>query len=112
MIYYLCQNPEMEKRLHEEISSVFAKHNGHIEHEHLNELPYLTACISEAARMNPFFYRAERVCTKPWKNEQFGLSIPKGMTIQIPIWAANRNPEYFEEPDKFIPDRLAWNISH
>ncbi|CAL8110954.1 unnamed protein product [Orchesella dallaii] len=106
MLYHLAKNPEIENKLLHEITTVFEKHNGLIEHEHLTELPYLLACINEAARLHPYFYRTERVCTKPWKNEQFGLNIPKGMTIQIPIWAANRHPDYFEEPEKYMPERF------
>lgn len=106
MIYYLAQKPEMETRLVDEINMAFKKCNGKLEHEHISHMPYLTACIQEACRLNPFFYRAERVCTKTWKNEQFGLEIPKGMTIQIPIWAANRHPDYFDAPDEFMPERF------
>lgn len=105
MIYHLAKNPEKEERLFQEIRSAFEKHSGNIQHEHLGELSFLLACIQEAARLHPFFYRAERVCTKDWKNEQFGLEIPKGMTIQIPIWAANRHPDYFTEPESFLPER-------
>lgn len=32
--------------------------------------------------------------------------IPKGSTIVIPIYAICRSPEYFHDPDCFIPERF------
>lgn len=32
--------------------------------------------------------------------------IPKGSTFVIPIYAICRNPEYFEDPDQFKPERF------
>jgi cytochrome P450 len=105
-IFHMIQDPEIERKLYQEIDAVFSKHNGKLEHEHLSELVYTNACINEALRMYPFFYRAERVCTKDWHNEEYNLSIKKGMTIQFPLWAINRCSEYNPEGDKFIPDRF------
>ncbi len=106
VIYHMIQDPEIEKKVYEEVDAVFAKHNGKIEHEHLSELVYLNACISEALRLYPFFHRTERVCTKDWVNEEYGLHIKKGMTIIIPITAINRCSEYNHDGDKFDPERF------
>lgn len=32
--------------------------------------------------------------------------VPKGATILIPFCTINRNPEYFDEPDVFKPERF------
>lgn len=34
-----------------------------------------------------------------------GVFIPKGMLVVIPIYALQNDPEYWSEPEKFIPER-------
>jgi cytochrome P450 len=34
-----------------------------------------------------------------------GVFIPKGMVIGIPIFALQNDPDYWSEPEKFIPER-------
>jgi len=104
MLYQVSKSPEIEKKLFAEIDGFLARHNGEIEYEQLTELTYLSACIQESLRLVPFFIRLERVCTKDW--EMNGLKIKKGMTIIVPIWAVNRHPEYFPDPEKYDPERF------
>jgi len=104
-LYHVATNPEIAKKAYAEVDAVFKKHNGIIEHENISELVYLNACISESRRLYPFFYRTERECTKEWRNDKYNLTIKKGTLVQLPIWAANRNPEYNEDPDKYDPER-------
>ncbi|ODM98397.1 Cytochrome P450 3A40 [Orchesella cincta] len=103
--YYVATNPEIAKKAYDEVDAVFKKHNGIIEHEHLNELLFVNACINESTRLYSFFHRMERICTKDWTNEKYGLHLKKGMVVIMPIWAANRNPEYNENPEKYDPER-------
>ncbi len=105
-IYHMTQDPEIERKIYNEVDSVFAKHNGKIEHEHLSELVYLNACISEALRLYPNVHRFERTCSKDWVNEEYGLHVKKGMTIQFPIWAINRCDEYNSNGEKYEPERF------
>jgi len=106
VIYHMTKDSDLEKRIYEEVDRVFAKHNGKLEHEQLNELVLMNSCINECLRLYPFFHRAERVCTKDWENEEYNLKIKKGTVIQIPIWALNRNSEYTENAENFDPDRF------
>jgi len=104
-LYHIATNPEIAKKAYDEVDAVFKKYNGKVEHDQLNELVYINACINESLRMYPFFHVTERVCTKDWTNETHNLHIKKGMVVMLPIWAANRNPEYNENPDKYDPER-------
>jgi cytochrome P450 len=105
VFYNASKNPEIEEKIFEELDSFLVRHKGEIEYEHLGELTYLSACIQESLRLVPFFIRLERVCTKDWEHES-GLKIKKGMPVMVPIWAVNRHPEYFPDPEKFNPDRF------
>lgn len=34
------------------------------------------------------------------------MTLPKGLTVTIPICAMHQDPEYFPEPEEFIPERF------
>lgn len=105
MIFYAVKNGHM-RELQNEVDEVFREQNGSLKHENVpKDFPFLTACIMETLRLVPVFTITERVCNKEW--EHGGLKIPKGMVVMLPIWAANRNPEYFPEPDEFKPERFS-----
>jgi len=107
MFYNVAKNPDIERRIYAELDAILGKEET-FDFEKSKDLPYLTACINEALRLYPVFTRLERVCTKDWVSSSGGtdLRIKKGMTIVVPIWAANRNPEYFPDPDTFDPERF------
>ena len=44
-MYELAKDPEIQKRVHEEIDSVLAQHNGKITYDSVTEMKYLEACI-------------------------------------------------------------------
>lgn len=106
MFFCISQNPEVEKKVEAEVDRVFSKCNGVLDHDSVSDLIYLTACITEATRLYPFFFRTERVCTKDWKDSESGLEIKKGSVVIIGLMAANRNPKYFDDPESFNPDRF------
>jgi len=105
MIYYALKNGHM-RELQNEVDEVFRANKGSIGHENgPKDFPFLTACITETLRLIPFFTLTERVCTKAWEHN--GLKVAKGMVIILPIWAANRNPEHFPDPEEFKPERFS-----
>jgi len=106
MMNFILKNPEVEKKVYQELDAFLERHKGKIEFENINELQYLNACLMEALRFVPFFSRTERVCTKDWESKEFNLKVQKGMTMIIPIWAANQNPKYFKNPETFDPERF------
>lgn len=106
LIYFASQNSDIENKLRDEVDRIWEKSGGSFDHDVLSELTYLNACILEATRLYPFFIRMERICTKDWRDETRGIEIKRGQVVQIPIWAANRNPKYFENPDEFKPERF------
>ena len=47
-----------------------------------------------------------RRCTKPWKIPDTDIIVPVGTDIVIPIMSLHRDPEYWENPDEFMPERF------
>lgn len=106
LTYNLAKNPHVQAKLVKEVDDYLARNSGKIEHETVNELVYLNACILESLRLFPVLLRLDRMCTKEWTYEPLGLTIPKGMTVQIPVFSIHFNPEYYPDPHAFKPDRF------
>ena len=61
------------------------------------------ALIEEALRWQPAVQSITRHTTE--EVEVMGVSIPSGSVVQSMIGGANRDPEHFDAPDAFDPDR-------
>nr|XP_033323886.1 cytochrome P450 9e2-like [Megalopta genalis] len=109
--YEIGVNPEIQKRLQEEIDEVLESNNGEVTYEAINDMKYLDAVINEALRMYPAIVVTDRVCTKPFELPPAlpGLKshiIEKDCLVSIPIYGIQQDPQYFDTPTKFKPDRF------
>ena len=69
------------------------------------KLPYLQMVIKETLRMHPPLpLILPRSCAQPIKI--MGYDIPKGTTVFVNAWAIGRDPEYWEDPEAFMPERF------
>ncbi|OQV14016.1 putative Cytochrome P450 3A15 [Hypsibius exemplaris] len=71
--------------------------------ESIAQMHYLDACVNEALRMYPPVSRTERERNEDW--EYKGLKIAKGTVISIPIYAIQRDEEFWPNPDVYDPER-------
>ncbi|OQV14013.1 Cytochrome P450 3A9 [Hypsibius exemplaris] len=74
--------------------------------ESIAQMHYLDACVNEALRMYPPVSRTERECNEDW--EYKGLKIAKGTVISIPIYAIQRDEEFWPNPDVYDPERFSY----
>jgi len=99
---YLATHPEAQKRVHEEVSAVPA---GSLASELSDprSLPYLGAAIKETLRLSP---PAPLVMRRSKFGEELGgHQIPAGTDLMLSIWCLHRDPNVFQGPDKFSPER-------
>ena len=109
--YEIAVNPEVQTRLQEEIDTVLYESKGDPSFEAINGMEYLDAVFHETMRKWPLAPLLDRVCTKsfelpPTLPNTKPFVVQPGMTVWIPAFAIQRNPDYFEEPEKFNPDRF------
>ena len=71
--------------------------------EDLDELTYTEQVMKESMRVYPPIY--EMLRTTAEEDVLGEYQIPEDTTILISQWVLNRNPEYFEDPDEFRPER-------
>lgn len=62
--------------------------------------------------MYPPFSGLNRICTKDYKLPGTNIVIEKGTIIIIPSIGLHYDPKYFEQPDKFMPERFDENIAN
>ena len=100
--YLLSQNPKVEEKLASEINnSIGSKVPG------LDDLPkftYTRQVIDEVLRLYPAGWLLTR---RALKDDQLGdYFVPAGTEIYVSPYFIQRNPDLWEEPDRFNPDRF------
>ncbi|KAJ4772554.1 Cytochrome P450 [Rhynchospora pubera] len=103
----LVHNQKAMKKLQQEIRQI-----GHVQHiltnKDIKEMPYLTSVIKETLRLHPpapLLVPRESMHDTNVK----GYDIPKGTKVLINAWSINRDPNYWENPDEFSPERFMGN---
>ncbi|XP_055612267.1 probable cytochrome P450 28a5 [Uranotaenia lowii] len=108
-LYEIAKHPAVQKRLRQELNDATPK-NDSITFEALQELPYLDQVINEALRLWPPAGLISKKCTEPIQVEltpNQNVLIGKEVCAMISIWSLQRDPEYYENPLKFDPDRFS-----
>ncbi len=70
----------------------------------LAPVPVLDAVISETLRLAPPAWIIMRRALNPFELD--GYTIPRRSFVGIPIFAIQRNPDHWPEPERFLPDRF------
>lgn len=104
--YELALNPDIQQRLRDEISSGLAENEGKLTYEMVFGFKFLDMVVNESLRKYPPIPSLIRQCTKEYKIPGTNLTIPKGTGVQVPIFALQRDPEHYPDPEKFDPERF------
>ncbi|KAI9575197.1 probable cytochrome P450 6a13 [Glossina fuscipes] len=106
-LYELALNPDIQRKLREEILAVLEKYNSQITYESLKEMTYMEQVFNETLRKYPVVPLLPRVCVNDYRLANSDLILEKGLRVIIPIDAIQNDPEYFKEPELFNPDRFS-----
>mmetsp|Transcript_24681 Transcript_24681/g.33862 ORF Transcript_24681/g.33862 Transcript_24681/m.33862 type:complete len:248 (+) Transcript_24681:1-744(+) len=106
MCYLLAAHPEKQEKLWEEINSVLDGQQD-ITMDSITELKYLNQVMQETLRLYSIIPMITRYCTEEHHIPESGVTIPKGAYILIPLFLINRDPELWDNPSEFIPERFA-----
>lgn len=103
----LSGNPDILKRLHKEIDSVFEKCNEKLTTDDIDELKYMDMVINEAFRKYPTIGSIQRKCTKTTTLPVGQIKVEKDVQVIIPTYAIHRDEKYYPNPDVFDPERFS-----
>ncbi|XP_047950597.1 6,7,8-trihydroxycoumarin synthase-like isoform X1 [Salvia hispanica] len=99
----LMKAPQIMNKLQQEIRNLAGK-KGRVDEDDLPQLPYLKAVINETFRLYPPIPLLMRQAMQ--RSTLQGYQIEPKTVIYVNAWAVARDPEYWEDPDKFVPERF------
>jgi cytochrome P450 len=100
--YLLSQHPEVEERVHAELSSVLGGRMPTL--EDVPALDYTRRTLEETMRLYPPLWIQGRVNLQ--QDEIGGYRIPPRSTVILIEYLTQRHPQFFKDPDRFDPDRM------
>ncbi|XP_061344875.1 flavonoid 3',5'-hydroxylase 2-like [Gastrolobium bilobum] len=100
----MLTNPAIMKKAHEEMDQVIGKHR-RLQESDIKKLPYLQAICKETFRKHPSTpLNLPRVSAEPCQVD--GYYIPMNTRLSVNIWAIGRDPDVWENPLDFNPERF------
>ena len=107
-LFELAKNPELQKKVQAEIDKVVKSNNQDVfSYEMYSDLKYLECCIDETLRKYPIIPIVFREAARDYKVPDTDITIPKGSPVFIPTMGFQRDPEIYENPLKFKPERFS-----
>lgn len=102
-LYELSRNPDIQTKVYNEIITVVGNDNAPTYND-LESLPYTSMMLKEVSRLYPGVPFISRYITKEitWN----GYVLPTGLECYLSLLEIHRNEDYFEEPEKFDPERF------
>ncbi|XP_074591944.1 cytochrome P450 71A1-like [Curcuma longa] len=102
----LIRQPELMKRAQEEVRSCVGRSKGKVEESDLHQLYYLKRIVKETMRLHPPLPMLIHRETMHPVTLSDGYQIPPKTTIYVNAWAIGRDPDAWESPEAFDPERF------
>ncbi|XP_015166929.1 cytochrome P450 71D7-like [Solanum tuberosum] len=98
----LMKHPKIMAKAQSEVIQAF-KEKIDFDEEDLDNLPYLKLVIKETLRLH-----APSIVNRECREATIidGCTIPAKATILVNTWAIGRDPEVWDDPESFIPERF------
>ncbi|KAK0460186.1 cytochrome P450 [Desarmillaria tabescens] len=106
LFYFLARRPDIQQRARAEVLDVLGDDlDPTVEQLSGVSLPYLTACIREALRINtPISYIVPRQANQPVQLGKY--AIPAYTSLIVNIYAIHHDSGRWASPDSFMPERF------
>ncbi|KAH8271609.1 hypothetical protein KR018_011048 [Drosophila ironensis] len=112
-LYLLAHHPEIQQRLRQELNEALVEGGGFLSYEKIQALEYLSMVVDETLRLYPVLPFLDReyesikdqpdLSLKPF----YDFTYENGTPVFIPVYALQRDPKYWPNPDQFDPERFS-----
>lgn len=104
VVHEVLKQPRIIEKAKEELDRVIGR-NRWVEEKDHSQLPYIDAIIMETMRLHPLTtFLAPHYATDDCKVA--GYDIAKGTTVLINTWSIGRDPNSWDSPLDFLPERF------
>jgi cytochrome P450 len=103
MMHELARHPDVVEQLCEEQDRVLGGDPPTVDQLE-KEMPYLDMVLDEVLRLYPPAWIGPRRAVRDF--EFGGYTVPRDAYVNYCSWASHRIPEFFPEPEAFIPERF------
>ncbi|KAJ6633344.1 Cytochrome P450 9e2 [Pseudolycoriella hygida] len=110
MAYELMVNTDAQKKLQKEIDEMNEVLEGkQVNYEQIQGMKYMDQVVCETLRLWPPAPAVDRICVKDYEMEYDDKKylVEKGKVFYIPIFGIHHDGRYFENPEKFDPERFS-----
>jgi cytochrome P450 len=105
LCYLLATNEDSQEKLRQEIFDTVGDRQ-EITPDDCVELKYLQKVMQETLRLYAIIPCVTRVATEEVHIKEANVTIPLGANVMIPMFLINRDPELWDSPSVFNPDRF------
>lgn len=105
-LYLLAIHPDAQAKLRQEVDECFSNCGEHPSMDTVTKLKYLHCVVSESLRMYPPGPRIERSPLEDYSLGDTGVTVKKDDLVVIPVYAMHHDPQYFDNPLTFNPERF------
>ncbi len=102
LLYLLSTRPDCLARVRQEFFSVLGE--APLTHADVLKFEFTTQVIQEGLRLYPPFWMIDRVAVAD--DSVDNVVIPRGSTVIVYVYGAHHAPRYWQDPEKFDPDRF------
>jgi cytochrome P450 len=106
--YVLAQRPDIEEKMLAELEQRQPQ-PGESPAALVERLPYTQAVLKEVLRLYPPAYGFGRRAMRA--TSVGGYDVGAGVTVLMSPWAIHRDPSYFDDPERFVPERWENGLS-
>ncbi|KAK5659314.1 hypothetical protein OQA88_1407 [Cercophora sp. LCS_1] len=105
LVQALAKFPEVQRKAQAEVDEAWGRNGGLPGDIDTAQLPYVSACVLEVLRWRPPLpLSVPRMCLADQTVD--GYRIPAGTTVVTNVWAIQHDPDAYDRPEEFEPERF------